>query len=127
MDIRRELYERSLELQSIVVKANPHLQFRSITLYDTVDYVAKINHLISTATKDTGDGVCLGEDFAEVLYKVNNAIEVMRSASTCQGSGGECTEPGRELHLCPYQNDVNESDRLCNCCMGCSVECANDV
>lgn len=31
-------------------------------------------------------------------------------------------------HICPYAQDINnDSETLCDCCEGCSQDCADDI
>lgn len=40
----------------------------------------------------------------------------------------KCGEPGAPDHTCPYDADVNNNDDSeCNCCKGCTDDCAMDV
>ena len=42
----------------------------------------------------------------------------------CCRCGGEGSDP----HICPYRYELNGDDTtLCNCCEGCTQECAWDV
>lgn len=34
-----------------------------------------------------------------------------------------CGQPGEEDHTCPYAEEINGSDALCNCCSDCQYEC----
>jgi hypothetical protein len=65
------------------------------------------------------------DSFGDVLYKLSE--ENIRKANlpkTCK----TCSNPGLELHQCPYQEDIkNDSDTLCNCCSDCQRECSNDI
>lgn len=40
----------------------------------------------------------------------------------------KCGAGGIAMHPCPYRSDVNDDeDTLCNCCEGCTTECAEDI
>lgn len=40
-----------------------------------------------------------------------------------------CEGSGREPHSCPYQADIADNDdpEYCNCCIACTIECADDI
>ncbi len=39
-----------------------------------------------------------------------------------------CGEPGKPLHSCPYKEDIGGNPfTLCNCCDGCTTNCAMDI
>lgn len=43
----------------------------------------------------------------------------------CDGCG---ESPARELHTCPYDEEVNDDhEKLCNCCEECEGQCADDI
>jgi hypothetical protein len=39
----------------------------------------------------------------------------------------DCGAPGLRSHLCPYQDDVNEVEKMCNCCTRCTADCSDDI
>lgn len=42
----------------------------------------------------------------------------------CQSCGGD----GSELHSCPFREEIGgDAETLCNCCEGCTKECAYDI
>ena len=49
------------------------------------------------------------------------AVEII-----CQGCGN--LEGTKNLHVCPYQSEINDiDDPICNCCESCTDECAMEV
>jgi hypothetical protein len=45
----------------------------------------------------------------------------------CQGRHG-CQNPAAELHVCPYQSEINDdNETLCNCCSECERDCSDDI
>lgn len=38
----------------------------------------------------------------------------------------KCGKPGEEDY-CPYQEDVNNEQVVCNCCTQCRQECRDDI
>jgi hypothetical protein len=53
-----------------------------------------------------------------------------KQRTKCQGQrhNSGCKGIGIELHICPYQSEINDdNDTLCNCCDICRSECRDDV
>lgn len=38
-----------------------------------------------------------------------------------------CSNPGRELHSCPYDEELHDGTVQCNCCENCTEQCAMDI
>lgn len=39
-----------------------------------------------------------------------------------------CGAEGKELHTCPYNEDINDdSETKCNCCDDCMQQCCDDI
>ena len=37
------------------------------------------------------------------------------------------SEGSKELHICPFEEEINNNNRLCNCCKECEYQCEMDV
>ena len=49
-----------------------------------------------------------------------------RGETICQ----DCGKPDgtKELHVCPYQSEINDIDEpICNCCGDCTDQCAGQI
>ena len=42
----------------------------------------------------------------------------------CQNN---CGRRSAAPHPCPFKSDINDDATLCNCCEGCTQECADDI
>lgn len=38
-----------------------------------------------------------------------------------------CGADGKELHTCPFAEEIHDSPALCNCCKNCTHQCAMDI
>jgi hypothetical protein len=54
--------------------------------------------------------------YAELL----TAIAAMTRCEKCGGEAGS-------LRPCPYDQDVGNGNKVCNCCTACREECARDI
>jgi hypothetical protein len=52
-----------------------------------------------------------------------NCKEDYDDDNCCEG----CTAQGGEEHPCPYDEDVNGREVMCNCCTNCTNDCAEDI
>jgi len=51
-------------------------------------------------------------------------METEEDKDVCQGCG--CAP--KEKHVCPYRDEINaDTTTLCNCCDGCTRQCAEDI
>ena len=39
----------------------------------------------------------------------------------------KCGADGRDEHTCPFKTEINDDGSLCNCCEGCTEECAMEI
>ncbi len=39
----------------------------------------------------------------------------------------KCGNDPQELHTCPYAEEINGDDTLCNCCNSCVSNCCDDI
>jgi hypothetical protein len=51
-------------------------------------------------------------------YLIDNNFEKCQS---CENSFGV------ELHICPYAEEIENSNILCNCCVSCVKDCENEI
>jgi len=42
----------------------------------------------------------------------------------CENCG---INPAEALHPCPYDAELYEGDKMCNCCTDCTIECAMHI
>ena len=45
----------------------------------------------------------------------------------CGGCPAGCECSAGELHECPYQRNVHEGEKLCNCCDECTLVCVDAI
>jgi hypothetical protein len=38
-----------------------------------------------------------------------------------------CDGPGRELHVCPFEQEINNDETPCNCCAKCTDDCSMEI
>ena len=45
----------------------------------------------------------------------------------CEGQWGGCDKVGLDPHTCPFASDIDDDNKLCNCCENCQDSCHNNI
>ena len=63
-----------------------------------------------------------------VFTKEERAASAAAMVASGAAGGMGCIKPDWPGHPCPYAEDVDgETNSECNCCEGCTKECARDI
>lgn len=118
---KEELEQSNLDL---VRKAEKHLE-DNLRSYKDYSLDTRINLcwvLLDFAWKNING-------FNDILYKMdwksfiegNNLFSENGICSSC--SKNSANEP----HICPYKDDINNNQELCDCCIKCEGDCTKDI
>jgi len=66
-------------------------------------------------------------DYLKLWVEKDRITSTMSNIAEVSRPVCDCGAPGLRSHLCPYQDDVNEVEKKCNCCAACTSECAGDI
>jgi len=54
-------------------------------------------------------------------------VEKEKCQRGIDGDNGKCDNKAKELHRCPYDEEITGNEELCNCCDDCARECAWEI
>ena len=86
---------------------------------------AEHEHTCQFAIEVNGDSDftcnCCGACESDCRKNIVAGMMIAPKCSKCQ------QQPARQMHPCPYSQEINDDDTPCNCCLSCSGECAMEI
>ena len=69
--------------------------------------------------------VCQMKDVDVIMKK--QQLKKQKELNKLRGRQCTCAMEDIEPHICPYAQEINNSDEECNCCEYCEDQCAMDI
>lgn len=88
---------------------------------DSFDLDKELSFALEMTNEDDSNAL---QWLAELAYDKACRIKGSNENTKCQ----RCKDEGKELHSCPYKEEINgDYNSKCNCCESCRQECLYDI